>query len=106
MKRDFEQEIDDLKQEVKSLTRQLKRTSGRTGEKIEESASQYWDEAKDYYDELSGKAKEEWQRVQEGAKVKGKELDRYAHEKPWQTAGMAAAAGFLFAMLVGRRDHR
>ncbi len=106
MKRDWEQEIDDLRGEVKSLTRQLKKAGGQTGEKVEETASHYIDEARDYYDELSQKAKEEWSRVQEGAKAKGKELDQYAREKPWQTAGMAAAAGFLLAMMIGRRERR
>ncbi len=29
--------------------------------------------------------------------------DRYAHENPWKTAGIAAGAGLLIGVLIGRK---
>ena len=105
--KDYQAEIDELRSEVKQLTKQLKRTTGRAAGELSDKAEEYMKTAHDYYDDLSGRAKEEWERVREGAKVKGKELDQYAHEKPWQTAGIAAAIGFAAALLMSsKRDRR
>jgi ElaB/YqjD/DUF883 family membrane-anchored ribosome-binding protein len=31
-------------------------------------------------------------------------VDRYVHDNAWVAVGIAAAAGFVFGCLVGRRD--
>jgi ElaB/YqjD/DUF883 family membrane-anchored ribosome-binding protein len=39
----------------------------------------------------------------ERARTAAKATDRYAHEKPWQTAAVAAGVGLLIGLLIGRR---
>lgn len=39
----------------------------------------------------------------ERARVAAQATDRYAHEKPWQTAGIAAGVGVLVGLLIGRK---
>ena len=42
-------------------------------------------------------------RAQRQAKEAFEVSDRYVHEQPWQTVGIAAAAGLLIGFLIGRR---
>lgn len=42
------------------------------------------------------------QSAAERAKVAAAATDRYAHENPWQTAGVAAGIGLLVGLLIGR----
>ena len=44
-------------------------------------------------------AQEVQRRAREGAAF----VDDYAHTSPWQTAGMAAAAGLVIGFLLSRR---
>ena len=37
------------------------------------------------------------------AKAAGRATDEYVHENPWKSIGIAAGAGLLIGMLVGRR---
>ncbi len=39
----------------------------------------------------------------ERAKAAAAATDRYAHENPWQTAGLAAGFGLLIGVLIGRK---
>lgn len=39
----------------------------------------------------------------EKAKEAAKEADEYVHEHPWQAVGIAAAAGLVLGLLIGRR---
>lgn len=39
----------------------------------------------------------------ERARAAAQATDRYAHEKPWQTAGIAAGVGLIIGLLIGRR---
>lgn len=41
--------------------------------------------------------------VQRQAKAAMATSDRYVHEQPWQSVGIAAAAGLLMGFLIGRR---
>ncbi|HSW34533.1 MAG TPA: DUF883 family protein [Steroidobacteraceae bacterium] len=41
--------------------------------------------------------------VQRQAKAAMATSDRYVHEQPWQSVGIAAVAGLLVGILVGRR---
>jgi ElaB/YqjD/DUF883 family membrane-anchored ribosome-binding protein len=43
------------------------------------------------------------EQVQHKAKAAIATSDRYVHEQPWQSVGMAAVAGLLVGFLVGRR---
>jgi ElaB/YqjD/DUF883 family membrane-anchored ribosome-binding protein len=40
----------------------------------------------------------------ERAKSAAAATDRYAHENPWQTAGIAAGIGLLIGLLIGRKN--
>jgi ElaB/YqjD/DUF883 family membrane-anchored ribosome-binding protein len=39
----------------------------------------------------------------EKAKLAAKEADEYVHENPWTAVGIAAAAGLVLGLLIGRR---
>ncbi len=39
----------------------------------------------------------------ERARAAAAATDRYAHENPWQTAGIAAGIGLLIGVLIGRK---
>jgi ElaB/YqjD/DUF883 family membrane-anchored ribosome-binding protein len=39
----------------------------------------------------------------EKAKLAAKEADEYVHENPWKAVGIAAAAGLVLGLLIGRR---
>jgi ElaB/YqjD/DUF883 family membrane-anchored ribosome-binding protein len=39
----------------------------------------------------------------EKAKQAAKEADEYVHEHPWKAVGIAAAAGLVLGLLIGRR---
>ena len=39
----------------------------------------------------------------EKAKLAAKEADEYVHEHPWKAVGIAAAAGLVLGLLIGRR---
>lgn len=43
------------------------------------------------------------QNAAEKAKAAAAATDRYAHENPWQTAGIAAGVGLLIGVLIGRK---
>jgi len=42
------------------------------------------------------------QNTAERAKAAAAATDRYAHENPWQTVGIAAGIGLLVGLLIGR----
>src|SRR5689334_3717162 len=102
--RNYEQEIADLKQEVRSLTRQLKSTGASVSREVGDTAEDYWRDAKDYYDKVADMSREKWDELKHETRTKGKEIDKYARENPWHAAGIAAAAGFLAAMMFRKRD--
>jgi ElaB/YqjD/DUF883 family membrane-anchored ribosome-binding protein len=39
----------------------------------------------------------------ERTRLAAQATDRYAHENPWQTVGVAAGLGLLIGLLIGRR---
>ncbi|QWD82790.1 DUF883 domain-containing protein [Polynucleobacter sp. MWH-P3-07-1] len=41
--------------------------------------------------------------IAEKAKEAAQEADVFVHEKPWQAVGIAAGAGLLIGLLIGRR---
>ncbi len=102
---DYQKEIKELKDQVSRLTKEMEQTGSRAGRQIKEQAQDYLGEASDYYDKLADEVKEQWSAVSDKTKEAGRKADRYARENPWPTAGMAAAAGFLAALLFssGRR---
>lgn len=42
-------------------------------------------------------------RIAERAKAAAKDTDQYVREHPWQSVGIAAGAGLILGLLIGRR---
>ncbi len=91
--RNYERELDELRAEVKTLTGQVK---GKVSDALDDPR---WQQFQD-------KARQEWDKMSVEAKDAAKRTDQYVKENPWKSAGFAAAAGFLAAMLLApkRRD--
>lgn len=64
------------------------------------------DQLRVYAGETSQHVKETAETVKKSVAETGKEADRFAHEKPWLTAAIAAAAGLLLGQLLSRRRSR
>ena len=94
-----EQLLSDLKAVIADSQELLSATSGALGERaaaararVEESLRS----ARTKIDELEG---EMLDRVKHAAKA----TDEYVHDHPWGAVGIAAAAGLLVGVLIGRR---
>lgn len=102
--KEMTQEIDRLKKDIARLTRLTqRRVSDRWNDmEVDEVA----DKAKAYWAEASDKMKEQFEDARAKAKQTTKQADEYAHDNPWQVAGVAAAIGFVAALLLtaGKRD--
>lgn len=100
--RDYGAELDELKREMRNLIKELKGRNQRTTDVVSDRTDEYWKEAQDYYDKISGRAKEKWGELSGEAKDLAGRTDQYVKENPWKSVGMAAAAGFLAALLSSR----
>ena len=61
------------------------------------------DRVRDTVQNISDSAYDAAQEVQRRARDGAEAVNDYAHSSPWQTAGMAAAAGLLIGFLLSRR---
>lgn len=87
--KELQEDVARLVDDLKSLRRELG-ASGRAG-----------------LEHLRDEAKEKIATAREQASEKFKQVDTYAHEKPWVAAGVAAAAGaVLGAVLLTWRNRR
>lgn len=103
----------EITQEIERLKKDLSRLTNLAGDQISEQwngVGQLSDQAKQYWAENSGKVKDRLDGAVETAKTKAREVgqqtDEYAHERPWQVAGMAAAVGFMAALLMSHKRQR
>lgn len=97
--RNYENEIDQLKDQVNRLSKELEKRERKMVGDVESMA----DRSKMYWNEAYEAMQDEWESTKGKAKDLGVQADKYAKENPWKTAGVAAALGFLAAMLAGRR---
>ena len=91
--------VADLKVVIADAEELLKLTAGQAGEKItaaREKIQQGLAQAKTKLVEIESKAVEK-------TKAAARATDVYVHENPWKSIGIAAGAGFLIGLLVGRR---
>lgn len=58
---------------------------------------------RDTVQHMSDSVQDAAQEVQRRAREGAERVDAYAHSSPWQTAGMAAAAGLVIGFLLSRR---
>jgi ElaB/YqjD/DUF883 family membrane-anchored ribosome-binding protein len=89
----------DLRAVLTDMEEYLRATASHTGEKI--------GVIRERLQEQLGKAKERLADTREVVVDKTKQAaratDDYVHDNPWRAVGMAAAAGLIIGLLIGRR---
>ena len=91
--------VADLKLVVSDTEELLKLTAGQAGEKlaaVRDKVQKGLEQAKVKLIALEGKAVEQ-------TKAAARATDTYVHDNPWKSVGIAAGAGFLLGLLIGRR---
>jgi len=91
--------VSDLKLVVNDAEELLKLTAGQAGERvaaIRDKVQKGLEQTKVKIVELEGKAVER-------TKAAARATDTYVHDNPWKSVGVAAGAGFLLGLLIGRR---
>jgi ElaB/YqjD/DUF883 family membrane-anchored ribosome-binding protein len=91
--------IADLRVVVADAEELLKLTAGLAGDKIaavRDKVQKGLEQAKVKLVELEGSAVEK-------SKAAARATDAYVHDNPWKSIGVAAGAGFLLGLLIGRR---
>ena len=91
--------VADLKVVINDAEELLKITAGQAGEKVaavREKVQRGLEQAKAKLVEIEGKAVDQ-------TKAAARATDAYVHENPWKAVGIAAGAGLLFGILIGRR---
>lgn len=92
----IEREWEDLKKDLADL---MDSDSLRDRPEVRAAIRRMQDTFQDLSDAAYDTAQEVQRRAREGAEA----VNDYAHSSPWQTAGMAAAAGLLIGFLLSRR---
>lgn len=77
----------------------LRATAGQAGDKVAEIRSR----AQEHLSRAKVKLAEAEEILVGKAKQVGHAADDYVHENPWSAVGIAAGAGFLIGLLIGRR---
>lgn len=90
--RDFEKLVNDLRDAL--ANRDLDEVP-----QIRQLRQRFEDGVEDLRDAATRAARETAHRAREHVEA----ADRYAHESPWQTAGIAVAAGVVLGFLLARR---
>lgn len=88
----------DLRTVVADTEELLRATADQAGEK----AASLRERAQANLAQARARLLEAERAVVERTKVAAKATDEYVHENPWQAVGIAAAAGVLVGMLIGR----
>lgn len=90
--RDLEKLVDDLREAL--ANRDLDEVP-----QIRQLRKRFEDGVEDFREAADRVARETASRAREHAEA----ADRYVHESPWQTAGVAVAAGMVLGFLLARR---
>jgi ElaB/YqjD/DUF883 family membrane-anchored ribosome-binding protein len=91
--------VADLRLLVTDAEELLKLTAGQAGEKVtavRDKVQRSLDQAKAKLTVIEDKAVEK-------TKAAAHATDAYVHENPWKAVGIAAGAGLLIGLLIGRR---
>jgi len=91
--------MDDLRTVVRDAEALLQATAAQTGDKIENVRARATESLQKARQRLATMEKEAINEMREAAA----NADNYVHEKPWQAVGIAAGAGLLIGLLIGRR---
>lgn len=82
--------------DAEDLLKQAASTTGERATELREKALAQLKQAKD-------KAADVQVVVVEKGKAAARKTDDYVHEHPWQSLGIAAAAGFVLGLLINRK---
>lgn len=94
-----DQLVADLKTVMHDAEALIKATSAQTGEKIQEVRARAEESLRQAKARLIALEEEALRR----ARVVADATNVYVHEKPWQAVGIAAGAGLVLGLLLGRR---
>ena len=89
---DFRQVMDDIDALMKASVNKAEGDVTALRTRIRDRLETVKDRAVDFQDEAIGRAKEA-----------ARATDDYVHHHPWTSVGIAAAAGVVLGMLIGRR---
>ena len=91
--------VADLKVVVSDAEELLRATASQAGEKVSAARERIQTSLASAKVKLS----EAEHALLEQTKKAAKATDEYVHEHPWNAVGIAAAAGFVLGLLIGRR---
>jgi ElaB/YqjD/DUF883 family membrane-anchored ribosome-binding protein len=91
--------LNDMRLVIADAEELLRATAGQTGEKLAELRAK----TQDHLAEAKVKLAEVEDIVLAKAQEAGKVADTYVRENPWNAVGIAAGAGFILGLLIGRR---
>ena len=91
--------LEDFKTIVTDAEELLKATAGQSGEKIDSVRARAEENLRRARVKLSDMEGDVVDRTRAAAKA----TDQLVHENPWQSIALAAAVGFVFGMMTGRR---
>jgi ElaB/YqjD/DUF883 family membrane-anchored ribosome-binding protein len=91
--------VADLKLVVSDAEELLRATASQAGEKVAVARERIQVSLANAKVKLSEAERAALEKAKEAAKV----TDQYVQDNPWQAVGIAAAAGFVLGLLIGRR---
>lgn len=90
---------DDLKTVIADAEELLQLTASQTGEKVGELRTRLAENLR----AARYKLEDAEAAVREKSRQAARATDEYVHENPWRSMGVAAGAGLLVGLLIGRR---
>jgi ElaB/YqjD/DUF883 family membrane-anchored ribosome-binding protein len=91
--------VSDLKLVVSDAEELLRATASQAGEKVAVARERIQASLASAKVKLNDAERAALERAKEAAKV----TDQFVHDEPWKAVGIAAAAGFVLGLLIGRR---
>jgi len=91
--------LDDLRVVAGDVEELLRATASQTGDRIKEARAR----AEESLRAARVRLEETGDEVAAHAREAAREAERYVHDNPWQSVGIAAGVGFLLGYLIGRR---
>lgn len=91
--------VDDVKVVLHDADILLRETAGQLGDKARDARARLEKgvrAARERLDDIQSKSVEQ-------VKATAKQADEFVHEHPWQSVGIAFAAGAILGLIVGRR---
>jgi ElaB/YqjD/DUF883 family membrane-anchored ribosome-binding protein len=88
--------LDDLRRVVEDTEALLAATAGQAGERARDARTRAEDSLRQARDRLE-------EEVVGRARDAARDTDRYVHDNPWQSVGIAAGVAFVLGLLLSRR---